>query len=602
MSIKLTAIKNFFLMHKKIYFLLEKKIHKHFLIVIILLLISTFLEILTLSLIVPILSTFMETQTFLSNYITSLFPDSFLLLEDENKLEILLLLFVGIFLLKNVVSIILIHTKYFLIFTILKSVSKNLYLAYINKPYEFFVNFKSSMAMRNFQSEIPMFTRLIFSVITLVQDVALTLAIFVFLFIVNAKVTVAVFLSITIVGFIYFYIIKSILSRWAKSRIFFENLKIKNILESFQSIKEIKIFNKIKNSVDLFNYNNEMSIVNTRKERTLAEMPKVFFEIIILGIFILTFFLLIKSGHTSGEIITILGIYFFSSIRIMPTINRTIISLQNYTFCYPSMEIVYGETIKLNNLISYENPDNSNEIELNFENEIKLENVSFKYDGSNQLILKDLNLRIKKNSIIGIHGKTGNGKSTLMNIINGLLNPTTGSIYCDDFDIAYTKRSWQNLIGYVAQNVYLSDDTIENNIKFENFSTLTEKNDAKLNYKIHDKVLQKAVHDSGLSEFINNLEKGLQSTTGESSLKISGGQKQRIGIARAVFRNPEVLLLDESTSSLDNKTEKEILTRLLNLKNKMTIIIISHKKDNFKICDQVFELKDGKLYEDIKKN
>ena len=596
------SLKDFFSMHKKVFFLLEKETHKQFVIVIFLLLLNTFLEILTLSLIVPILSTFMETQTFLSRYITSFFPDSFMMLQDNKKLEILLLVFAFVYMIKNLISILLIHSKYFLIFTILKTVSKNLFLSYINKPYEFFLDFKSSKATRNFQTEIPMFTRLIFSVITLFQDIALTVAIFIFLFIVNPQVTIAVSLSVSFVGFIYFYIIKSILKKWAESRIFFENLKIKNILESFQLIKEIKIFNKLTKTLDLFNYNNEMSIANTRKERTLAELPKIFFEVLILGVFVLSFFILLKNGSSTGEVVTILGIYFFSAMRIMPSVNRAIISLQNYTFCYPSMDIVYKETKKLNEFIVYENPDNSTDLKLKFEKEIKLENVSFKYKDSNQYILKNLDLRIRKNSIIGIYGKTGNGKSTLMNILNGLLNPTSGSIYCDDYDLLYMKRSWQDIIGYVAQNVYLSDDTIKNNIKFSSFDLADNIDAEELNKKIEYEALQKALYESGLNEFVNNLEKGLQSSVGETAVKISGGQKQRIGIARAVFTNPEILLLDEATSSLDNETEKEILEKLLNLKNHLTIVIISHKKDNFKMCDQVFELKNGKLYVDHEKN
>ena len=597
MNFEILSIKNYFRIQAKIIYLLTKSIRKSFTLVVILLLLNTFLEVLTLSLLLPVLSTFMETDIILSNFITSFFPDSYSLLDNDAKLEFLLLLFVGVYLLKNLISFWFTYTKFSLIFKVRASVTKNLYLSYIKKPYDFFLNFNSSLAMRNFQEEIPMLTRMIFSIITLMQDVVVTAAIFIFLFLINAKVTISVFLAVTIVGSIYFFFIKKILVRWSMSRIFYENLKIKNILESFQSIKEIKIFNKEINSLNLFDYNNKMSIINTRKERTLAQMPKIFFEILIIGLLALSFFYLLKNGQTSGEIITILGIYFFSAIRILPSFNRIVVSLGDYSTCYPSVEAIYAEIKKLESIKFNKIIDKSDKDKLNFSNEISLENISFQYANSSRLILKDINLKIKKNSIIGIFGKTGDGKSTLMNIITGLLNPTLGSIYCDNLDIANNKRSWQNLIGYVAQNVYLPDDTIENNIRFENFSTQSDKD-----YKKDNDYLFKVIDDSGLTEFVHDLENGLQTMTGESSLKISGGQKQRIGIARAIFRNPDILLLDEATSSLDSKTEKEILTRLEKLKNKMSIIIISHKKDNFKICDQVFELKDGKLHENHEKN
>lgn len=602
---KITSpIKNYFKVNKLIYDLLEKSVLKYFVLVIILLLLNTFLEILTLSLLLPILTTFMETQNIVSSFIISLMPEKFLILNDNNKIQILLLIFVGFFLLKNVVYVYLTYIKYFLIFRILGSTSKNLYLSYIRKPYYFFLNFNSSLAMRNFQTEIPEFTRLIFSIINLIQEIALTVAIFLFLFIVNAKVTLIVFISISFISIFYLLLIKPILEKWAKSRQFYTNLKIKNILESFQSIKEIKIFNKELNSVDLFNYNNEKAITNTRKERTLGQMPRVFFEILILIVLVFAFSILLKDGYSTNKIVTILGIYFFSAMRILPSINRIISSFQDYSTTYPAAEIIFKETLKLDQIKSETNISKFDDRKLNFDNEINIENISFKYTNTNRYILQNLNLKIKKNSIIGIFGKTGNGKSTLINIITGLLSPNNGSIYCDNFDITKNKRAWQNLIGYVAQNVYLSDDTIENNIKFENFTREKETTEKLVNKKeLNNDLLMKVSIDAGLTEFLDKLDKGFKSTTGESSLKISGGQKQRIGIARALYRNPQILLLDEATSSLDSNTEKEILTRLENLKDKITIIIISHKKDNFRMCDEVYELKEGKLFNNnIEKN
>ena len=290
-----------------------------------------------------------------------------------------------------------------------------------------------------------------------------------------------------------------------------------------------------------------------------------------------------------------MGVYFFSATRILPSINRIMISFQDYSTAYPAAEVISKETLKLDNIKSEIAIDKTYDNKLNFKNEINLENISFKYANTNRYILQNLNLKIKKNSIIGIYGKTGNGKSTLINVITGLLKPTEGSIYCDDFEISTNNRAWQNLIGYVAQNVYLSDDTIENNIKFENFTREKQIND-----QIKTNVfLERILIDAGLKEFVDNLDKGLQSKTGESAIKISGGQKQRIGIARAMYRNPQIFLLDEDTSSLDSNTEKEILTRLENLKEKKTIIIISHKKDNFRMCDQVYELRQGNLFKNI---
>jgi len=594
MSFVFKFFKKLFLMREQIFFLLQKKIYKKFLVVIILLAFVTLFEILTLSLIFPIVSTFMQTKSLISNFITSSFPSSFALLNPDKQLHILLSIFIFFFIIKNIINIFLIHFKNYLAFEIFKFVSNQMYISYIQQPYIFFLNFNSSAAIRNFQSEIPMFSRLVFSIINLIQDIVLTCSIISFLFFINFLATSLIIIAITFVGLVYFFSIKNLLKKWAQSRIFYENLKIKNILESFQGIREIKIFQAQNNILNLFNYNNSAASSNTRKERTLAEIPKIFFEVLILFIFILIFFFLIKFGYSSSEIVLLLSVYFFSAIRIMPCMNRIINSSQNIKFCLPSMDIIYKECQKLNKSESDRNSDSS---KLNFNNEIKLDNVSFQYPKNDFFILKNINLKIKKNSITGIFGKSGNGKTTLVNIITGLLNPSSGFIYCDSADISQKKSSWQKLLSYVPQNVYLYDDTIENNIKFKIFEEKKEFNKSNFTEMQQDVFLKKAIDLAGLSTFIDSLENGLQSTTGELSAKISGGQKQRIGIARAIYKNTEILILDEATNSLDSKAEDEILNQLYNFKNKLTIIIISHNKDNFRICDQIFELKNGFLYE-----
>jgi ABC-type bacteriocin/lantibiotic exporter with double-glycine peptidase domain len=593
MNLEFKLFKKLFSIHDKIFFLLQKKIYKNFLFVIILLSFVTFFEILTLSLIVPIVSTFMQTKSLISNVITSSFPNSFTLLNTDKQLQILLLIFIFFFILKNIINIFLIHFKNYLIFEIFKSVSSKMYMSYIRQPFIFFLNFNSSVAIRNFQSEIPMFSRLVFSIITLIQDLVLTCSIIGFLFFINFLATLLIIIAISLVGLVYFFFINNLLKKWAQSRIFYENLKIKNILESFQGIREIKISQTENNVLNLFNHNNSAASSNTQKERTLAEFPKIFFEILILFIFILIFIFLIKFGYSSSEIVLLLSVYFFSAIRIMPCMNRIIISIQNFKFCLPSMEIIYKECQKLKKSEFVRSLDNS---KLNFNNEIKLDNISFQYPKNDLFILKNINLKIKKNSIVGIFGKSGNGKTTLVNIITGLLSPSSGSIYCDSTDISQETSSWQKLLSYVPQNVYLYDDSIENNIKFKIFEEKKDFNKSNVIKMEQDFVLTNAIDLAGLSAFIDSIQNGLQSTTGEHSAKISGGQKQRIGIARAIYKNSEILILDEATNSLDSKAEEEILNKLYNLKNKLTIIIISHNKDNFKICDQIFELKDGFLY------
>ena len=210
-----------------------------------------------------------------------------------------------------------------------------------------------------------------------------------------------------------------------------------------------------------------------------------------------------------------------------------------------------------------------------------LKDLEFNYSQEN--ILKNINIKIKKNTVIGLFGKSGSGKSTLVDLILGLRNPSKGKILIDnEKDINDLGQDWRNIIGYVPQNLYLLDDTLKKNIALGiNLESIDEL-----------KIL-KAIKSSQLENFVkNNLDKGLETSVGERGVRLSGGQKQRIGIARALYKDPEILIFDEATSALDHDTEKKIIDTINTLKNKKTIIIISHRLSALNICDTIYELKD----------
>jgi ABC-type bacteriocin/lantibiotic exporter with double-glycine peptidase domain len=223
----------------------------------------------------------------------------------------------------------------------------------------------------------------------------------------------------------------------------------------------------------------------------------------------------------------------------------------------------------------------------NFKNHIKFENLSFKYKNTQKFIFKNLNLILKKNSMIGILGPSGSGKTTFVNLITGLIKPCDGKILIDDKqDINNDIFSWQSKIGYVPQSIFLFDGTIEENVSF---GSDTE--------NIDQVKLLNAIKLSQLDKFINEQKDGLKTLIGENGAKISGGQIQRIGIARSLYRNNEILILDESTNSLDEETEKKFFKSLINLKGNRTIIIISHNKENLKNCDKIYNIKDQTIFE-----
>jgi ABC-type bacteriocin/lantibiotic exporter with double-glycine peptidase domain len=223
-----------------------------------------------------------------------------------------------------------------------------------------------------------------------------------------------------------------------------------------------------------------------------------------------------------------------------------------------------------------------------FHNEISLVNISFKYNESKSYIFKDINLKIKKSSKIAIVGSSGNGKSTLLDLILGVLKPTKGQVCYDDNDILNKKLNYQKLIGYIPQSIFLLDDSIKNNICFA-----VDKNE------IDNQKLENAIKNSALFDYINSLPDGVETLVGERGAKLSGGQIQRIGIARALYHNPEILILDEATSALDIDMEKLIMQSILALNKEKTVIIVTHRSESVKICDQIYSISNNTIKQKV---
>jgi ATP-binding cassette subfamily C protein len=257
-------------------------------------------------------------------------------------------------------------------------------------------------------------------------------------------------------------------------------------------------------------------------------------------------------------------------------------------FSYPTAK----ELLNLSStLLKKKEIEDNKEFKIEFSNEINIKNLSFKYPNSDKLILSNLNLKILKNSFVGISGESGVGKSTLIDMILGLLKPVFGSILVDNIDISKNLRNWRNNIGYVPQKIFLISDSIKKNIAL-----------GLEDFEIDDQLLNQAIDRSCLRNFIQELEHKENTIVGEDGSLISWGQRQRIGIARALYNNPSILIFDEATSSLDPITEEKILDEIQLLKKTLTLIFVSHRKDSLKKCDKTFFMQNGMIFEILENN
>jgi ABC-type multidrug transport system fused ATPase/permease subunit len=263
---------------------------------------------------------------------------------------------------------------------------------------------------------------------------------------------------------------------------------------------------------------------------------------------------------------------------MIPSINRILSSLQNLKYYSSSIDVIFKEFKNEKEIVADSKPS-----PIDFKHQITIQDLFFSYE--NQEVLKSINIKIEKGETVGIIGESGSGKSTLVDLINGLLVPTKGTIYVDDIDINAFENNWKEHLGYVGQDIFLLDDTIESNVAFG-----MEKD------QIDESRLDYALKTSQINEFVEGLPERKLTNVGERGVKLSGGQKQRIGIARALYNTPEVLIFDEATAALDGKTEEEVINAIYSLKNKKTIIMIAHRLSTLSKCDKIYEIKKGEAH------
>ena len=387
--------------------------------------------------------------------------------------------------------------------------------------------------------------------------------------------------NIIIITFILKKINQSIKS-WSITRIQ-ENEKIINYnLNLVNGIKEILIFGKEKNLINQFgNSLNSLKEVDI-KHNVVTAYPKVLLEQAVILIFILIILLLNYFGTPNNSIIIILSFYLAAAYRLVPSINRIFKSYQSIKFGKPSIpKIMEYYNLKVNNdLIKNEKISDP----LKFEQSIELKNINFNYN-NNVEIIKNLNLKINKNEIIGITGESGIGKSTLINLLTNLLKAMDGKIVVDgkELDNIIDFRKYKNLFSVSSQDTYLLDGTIKDNIIFGS------------NDEFSKDRINEAIKFSCLEKTIKNLSLGIETFVGSTIKELSSGQKQRISIARSIYSDRKILIFDEATNALDIENEKMIFENLNKLKLKKTIIIISHKKDNLKICDKIYKIENQNL-------
>lgn len=455
--------------------------------------------------------------------------------------------------------------------------SQNIFNKFMKQDYNFFLSRNSSELIANITNDVTVVLRGFDGIFNLLIETLLISVIFLYLIYIDTIIAI-VFLLGGIAFFIFFtFFTKKKLLALSNERTYLNTNIIKDLQQSFSNFREIIIYASQKLFSDSINRKLKTYYSNITKTVILSQLSRVLIEQIFIILIVLIFlFINFFTTKNINDILPIFVVYLFAFMKVLPSLNKIIIETQ--TYLYSKLFIK-----KLNNYLNLKDKNLIKNVNFqSFNENLNFENVTFYYDRSDKEILKNLNLTIKKNEKIGIVGKSGSGKTTILNLIMGFLTPKEGNIFLDNQNLKDFLINWQNLISYVPQNIALLDDTLKKNITFcEN------------NKDIDFELLNSATKLSGLSEFIKNKSDGLNTILGEKGSKISGGEILRIGLARAFYSKAEVFILDEFTSALDEKTENEIIESINKIKK--TFIIVSHKKNTLKHCDKIFELSEGVL-------
>ena len=460
-------------------------------------------------------------------------------------------------------------------------VVNQIYENYLNKSYQFHTDNSSSLLLRNMQYANGI-DSIIMRIVDFYADLMILLLALQWVLLVNFQITLAAIVLIIILLFCYSLVTKAKIEKFGNEDVNYNTYYIKNMMEGIQSYKEILLSGRQKFFTDRNKIYKQESLRYKLRFTIVELVPKYLVEILLVTLALIgVIFIMRDETINLNELLPFLGILFVGIIKTMPNILRLFNSHQQFKYLIPQMDIVYNSIVQIKESAHYNlNDDNNKKIQ--FESNIRLKNINFDYKGKN--ILRDLNLEIKKNSTISIQGSSGSGKTTLLNILTGLLLPTKGSILLDENNCSLNNNNWQKKIGYLSQNTHLLDDTIKANIAF-GFKQ------SDINHNLIEECLEK----SELNTFIESLPEKLDTFVGENGAKISGGQLQRIGLARVFYNNPELLILDEPTNSLDSENEIKIVNTLKKLKGKITIIIVSHNEKPLEIADEKFVLKNGCL-------
>ena len=460
---------------------------------------------------------------------------------------------------------------------------------FLNRPYEFFLSAESGEILRVIQSDVPTTYGLLTTILSMFTELIASLAISITIFIIDPVMTTFVIIMMGLVVLAISKCVKPILKKKGEDRHIHGSLTYKWLIQSITGIKEIKVGAKEEFFSENFTISGKKYISAEKWSTVFSNIPRLMIEMVSVCSTLAFIAFMIYKGKEIETLVPTLGAFAMAAMKLMPSANRIISAINQIVFQEPSLNKLLTDIEMFEeDEIRYAkyNKNNLNEIEnkLSFNDKIELHNVTYGYQNSDKLILDNANMEIPIGKSIGIVGASGAGKTTVVDILLGVLLAKKGEILTDGINVMNHYSEWLSHIGYIPQSIFMLDDDIKENVAFG-----VEKED------INEKRVWKALREAQLEEFVRNLPEGINTQIGERGMRLSGGQRQRIGIARALYNNPDLMIFDEATSALDNETEAAIIESINKLHGIKTLVIIAHRLQTIEGCDIVYRVVDGKI-------
>lgn len=491
-----------------------------------------------------------------------------------------MLVLVGVYFIKTMFLAVLVWRQTRFAFGVQAQLSQRLFTVYLHQPYTFHLQRNSAQLIRNVINEVGLFTvKGMLPAMTLFTESLVLFGIVGLLLIVEPLGALIVMSVLGSAAWGFHRLTSRRIARWGEARLHHEGLRIQHLQQGLGGAKDVKLLGRESEFLEQYRVHNVQSARVGQLQTTLQQLPRLWLELLAVGGLAVLVISMLTQGRELEAVLPTLGLFAAAAFRLIPSVNRVLGAVQSLRYGLPLIDILHAElNLAIPESVRTRYPATP------FHAALELRQITYTYPGATGPALKDVSLAIQRGESVGFIGASGAGKSTLVDILLGLLTPSTGEVRVDGRDIRASLRNWQEQIGYVPQSVFLTDDSLRRNVAFG----LPDE-------QIDDAAVQRAIHAAQLDEFVASQPDALETFVGERGVRLSGGQRQRIGIARALYHDPAVLVLDEATSALDTVTESGVMQAITALRGSKTILIVAHRLSTVEHCDRLYRLEQGRV-------